>query len=271
MLKKGINNLKNSLLHFLRLILSLRRALFLLLFIWFYISGFRAIDLQRPKELTIQFQPETQILIEESRLKNLLSVNQRILNNPLPLVHWSQLEQQLTDLPQVKSAQFFLKKPHEVQLNLTFYKALFYINVNGKFYLLNEKFNIMPLSPLLVFNLPILHIQSETQYYPHPDSLIPLKLKPYQNTLYLIHNDPFWSKWIADIVITNEGEVTIFPEIGHFQIHFGRYFTSENLKRLSLLLKHGLPYIEWKNVEAIDLRFQNQIVVRMNTKNQSKI
>lgn len=251
--------------------LSVRRILFLLLFIWFYISGFRAIDVQRPKEITVHFKPATQVLIEENRLMNLISAKQRILNKPLPLVAWSKLENQLKDLPQVKDAQFYLKKPHLIQLDLTFHKTIYHVNRNGKVYLLNENLNLMPPSPFIVFNLPIIHILDQNSTKLSSDSLIPLKLKPYAAILNFIHKDAFWSKWIADIVINQKGEVTLYPEVGQFKVLLGKNFTPENLERLFLLLKYGLSYIEWKKVEAIDLRFQNQIVIRMKTKNQSKI
>jgi hypothetical protein len=263
MMKKMWDRIKRSVFFTLRLLLSVRRVVFWVLIIACYISGFRATGVQRIHRIETHFEPEGQMLIAKERLMDLIAAEQRILGTPISLVPWSQLEQNLKTLPQVKEVQFYLKQPHTVQIHLTFHKAYFYFHPEkDHLYYLNEQLQIMPLSPLLVLNLPIIHISPPLPTFSLTDSLLSPKWKPFAETLQFIAQDPFWSKWIADIVINPKGEVTVIPEIGEFHVRFGSDFTIANLRRLSLLLQHGLPSIEWKRVAAVDLRFRNQLVIR---------
>ncbi len=81
--------------------------------------------------------------------------------------------------------------------------------------------------------------------------------------LTFIEGDRFWEAQIAQVMIDEEGIVTMLPQVTKQEIHFGTLTDfDEKFKKLKVFYKEVLPVKGWNTYEYVDLKFKNQIVCK---------
>jgi len=79
--------------------------------------------------------------------------------------------------------------------------------------------------------------------------------------LQFIESDDFWRAQIAQVVILENGEIELYPQVTKQVISFGR---PENIKskfsRLMTFYKKILPQKGWNSYERVNVKFENQII-----------
>ena len=70
-----------------------------------------------------------------------------------------------------------------------------------------------------------------------------------------------WGAQIAEIKITKDGNITIYPQIGDYVIYYGKPTDLEyKFKKLSIFFKEILPLKGWDAYEAVNVQYKDQIV-----------
>jgi cell division protein FtsQ len=76
-----------------------------------------------------------------------------------------------------------------------------------------------------------------------------------------IYQRPFWKAQIAQLDVDNQGNITMYPQVGMQNIEFG---TPEDLEskfaRLDTFYKQILPKKGWNNYQRVSVRYTGQIV-----------
>jgi len=84
---------------------------------------------------------------------------------------------------------------------------------------------------------------------------------PYFELVNKIETDPFLKAIVSELVIDENGEISIFPEVGRHQIDFGKpELIAEKLVKIRTFYKTILPAKGWDAYHRIDVRFKDQII-----------
>lgn len=76
-----------------------------------------------------------------------------------------------------------------------------------------------------------------------------------------VEQDDFWRAQIAQIDIDQQGEITLYPQVGKQRIAFGQADrVSEKFSKLAVFYDQILPRQGWNHYEQVSLKYQNQIV-----------
>lgn len=76
-----------------------------------------------------------------------------------------------------------------------------------------------------------------------------------------VEQDDFWRAQIAQIDIDQQGEITLYPQVGKQRIAFGQADrVSEKFNKLAVFYDQILPRQGWNHYEQVSLKYQNQIV-----------
>ncbi|MCE5174651.1 MAG: cell division protein FtsQ/DivIB [Bacteroidales bacterium] len=77
----------------------------------------------------------------------------------------------------------------------------------------------------------------------------------------LMQKDPFWDAQIEQISVEPNGEWTLIPRVGDYEILLGLPNNmEEKLQRLRLFYEKGLSKVGWERYSKINLKYENQIV-----------
>lgn len=100
-----------------------------------------------------------------------------------------------------------------------------------------------------------------------------------------INDDDFWRNQIEQINILPDGNMEIIPRVGNHAVLLGQLpqysdkerrereinrFLSNKLSRLEKFYLHGLNQVGWNKYEYIDIEFDNQIICKKNSKEETK-
>lgn len=76
-----------------------------------------------------------------------------------------------------------------------------------------------------------------------------------------IEQDDFWQAQIAQIDMNQQGNITLYPQVGKQRIDFGKAdHLSEKFDKLAVFYDQILPRRGWNHYEQVSLKYENQIV-----------
>ena len=85
--------------------------------------------------------------------------------------------------------------------------------------------------------------------------------RPLLNLLQYIRQDELWRAQIAEIEVNAVGEVTLWPQVGNYQIEFG---TPDGLatkfKKVKLFYTQIAPRRGWDRYHRVNVQYRNQLV-----------
>ena len=179
----------------------------------------------------------------------------------LPVNAWdiNEMEKRVEKNPFVKDAQVYRDVKGNVHVQVTQRKPIArwyhqqekdsYIDTNG---------NLLPTSS--GFTARVLLVEIEGLKW--EQNLIETDFG--KNLLYLlkfIEEDKFWSKQIAHIFVSPEGQIEMLPQVTKQRITFGRPEKVEDkFERLMIFYKKILPLKGWNAYTKVNLKFKNQII-----------
>ena len=183
------------------------------------------------------------------------------------------IEQIVAEMPEIEEAKVFLG----LDGNWTIYGRIRnpiarIFNKYGESFYLDDKGEIMPLSPLYTSRvLPVTGNIGDKMSGPgvneviNNDSLKTISKLPqtYAISSYVC-NDPFLRAQITQIHIEDNGDFVLIPRVGMQRIVFGRIdnkaVLEERFEKLKLFYLEAMPYAGWGKYEVINLKFKDQIV-----------
>ncbi|MDB5242746.1 MAG: hypothetical protein JWP57_3371 [Spirosoma sp.] len=123
-----------------------------------------------------------------------------------------------------------------------------YVSEEGRFF---------PVSMNYSARVPVL----TGQYFAQNRSLVSERNRPLLTMLNRIQNDPFWRAQIAELSVDEQGDVTMWPQMGTHQIDFGQPVDLEvKFKKLKLFYTDVLPVKGWDCYRRVSVQYRNQIV-----------
>jgi cell division protein FtsQ len=76
-----------------------------------------------------------------------------------------------------------------------------------------------------------------------------------------LQQNSFWKAQVAEVVIDDDSELTLIPQVGHHQIDFGLpEDASIKFDKLKVFYKTILPLKGWDRYKKVSVKFKNQIV-----------
>jgi cell division protein FtsQ len=79
--------------------------------------------------------------------------------------------------------------------------------------------------------------------------------------LQYIHEDAFFRAQISELVVSQNGDITLLPEVGNISVEFG---TSEEyqtkLENLMLFYRQVLNRTGWDRYKKVSVKFRGQVV-----------
>lgn len=89
------------------------------------------------------------------------------------------------------------------------------------------------------------------------------ELKSLMKIIESTQDDPYWSSQIAQLVMTDAGEIQMIPRLGNHIVTLGDSTqVEEKLKRLEIFYQEISRKIGWNKFENIDVQFNHQIVCK---------
>jgi cell division protein FtsQ len=98
-------------------------------------------------------------------------------------------------------------------------------------------------------------------YFARNRSLAGERNRSLLTMLKQIQTDPFWRAQIAELSVDEQGDVTMWPQMGTHQIEFGQPDDLEvKFKKLKLFYTDVLPAKGWDCYRRVSVQYRNQIV-----------
>jgi cell division protein FtsQ len=127
--------------------------------------------------------------------------------------------------------------------------------VSGQY--VSEEGRFFPVSMNYSARVPML----TGKYFAKNRSLASERNRPLLELLKRVHDDPFWRAQIAELSVDEQGEVTMWPQMGNHQIELGPPTDLEaKLKKLKLFYTDVLPAKGWDRYRRVSVQYRNQIV-----------
>lgn len=123
-----------------------------------------------------------------------------------------------------------------------------YVSEDGRFF---------PISMNYSARVPML----TGKYFAKNRSLASERNRPLLDLLKRIQDDPFWRAQIAELSVDEQGEVTMWPQMGNHQIEFGLPTDLDaKFKKLKLFYTDVIPVKGWDRYSRVSVQYRNQIV-----------
>lgn len=204
--------------------------------------------------------------LNSKEVKSLLERNRLYpLSRPIAEVNTRTIEQRLTHMPFVNTAQCYTTTDGYVCITVTQRTPIVRVKSNnGDDYYLDDNGGIMPNSQY-TSDMIIVTGAVTRHYATHYIVLL----------AQIINSSDLWSRQIEQINILPDKSVELVPRVGEHIINIGtlptdsdakrrqkkvQTFVSNQLRRLEIFYKEGLKYAGWTKYDYISLEYINQVV-----------
>lgn len=127
--------------------------------------------------------------------------------------------------------------------------------VSGQY--ISEEGRYFPISMNFTARVPIL----TGAYFARNRSLASKRNRPLLDLLRRIQDDPLWRAQVTELSVDEQGEVTMWPQVGNHRIELGPPVDLDaKFKKLKLVYTDVLPAKGWDRYSRISVQYRNQIV-----------
>lgn len=128
-------------------------------------------------------------------------------------------------------------------------------SVTGQY--VSEKGRFFPISMNYSARVPVL----TGAYFAVNRSLASARNQPLLMLLKQIRDDPFWRAQITELSVDEQGEVTMWPQMGNHRIELGAPVDLKaKFRKLKLFYTDVLPAKGWDRYSRVSVQYRNQIV-----------
>lgn len=247
---------------------------------YFFFAG----ELYR-KNMPAQLCKEINITLLDSASNRFVSKNEvleivesfsgKSIGQPVEKINLHMLEKLLDQRSAIKKSQVSITRGGSLNIDITQRKPILRIqSENGGFYV-DETQYIFPL------------VSSFTSYVPIVSGHIPFTLNAEHRGMALedhnnwmgkilelgnyMSSDPFWSAQIEQIYVDSKGEIILSPRVGNHKIIFGELSDIDTkFNKLYTFYKHIVPAEGWDKYSSINLKYKDQIICKLNKKQNNK-
>ena len=127
-----------------------------------------------------------------------------------------------------------------------------YIDVTGK---------LLPMNPDYTARVPLISLVKESQWTTHLNEND--FGKQLMKFLIFVNNNDMWKAQIAQLSVSADDELTLWPQVTKQLILFGHANDiEEKFKKLMLFYEEVLPKKGWNTYSYVNLKYKNQIVCK---------
>lgn len=184
-------------------------------------------------------------------------------------VNLMEIEQLVTAMPAVKSAQAYLEIKGNLKVEVALKTVIARVKPSkGKGYYLDKTGGIMPW--VNSFTPRVLIANGYLERYLEglePSLSTDLREQLFVNHLSVfasvVYQDDFWSKQLAQVYINEKGDAELICLIGDQKIILGSLVDGkEKLEKLKIYYEQVIDKVGWKKYNEINLKFKDQIVCK---------
>jgi cell division protein FtsQ len=171
------------------------------------------------------------------------------------------IEDSLLKNPYVKYAEAYQRMDGELVVEMELRKPLARVMYdNGSGFYLDKEFTKVDLSAQFTANIVLLRGLPWEPVEPR-DSIMSAPLLELEEFLHYVDKSSFLRSLVSEIVVDEDGELTIYPEVGDVVIEFGKpNRIKEKFDNLELFYHEVLNKVGWKKYKSISLKYRGQIV-----------
>lgn len=175
----------------------------------------------------------------------------------------AEIERSLEENPYVKEAEAYREMSGAVVVRMELRKPIARVLFeDGEGFYIDQSFQKVGLSARFSANTPLIRGLSRSALAPR-DSAGNAFLREMESFMRFVHASEFLRSQISEIVVDSKRELTIYPEIGHAVIEFGKpERVAEKFGDLEFFYRRVLTYMGWETYEVISLKYKNQIVAK---------
>jgi cell division protein FtsQ len=179
--------------------------------------------------------------------------------NELSNLH--RFEKSLTEMPFIQQANFYLNNQGVLKIDIEQEKPLArVVGAQTKGYL-NENGKVFATSPFRTSrNIVITGVGTENFVVTEKN---PEWRSKFLEMLRYLRKNEFFEYQIAQIEVFDDGELTLYPQVGDQIIRFGKPENFEHkFKRLLAFYKQVIPKAGWAKYNEITLKYDEQIICK---------
>ncbi len=173
------------------------------------------------------------------------------------------LEKYLQTHPHVKSANAYIDSKGKLHVDIEQIDPIARVipKGGGTFYIDNQRQKI-PVSGIYTAKVPVL-----TGYIPEVcnsvENISSWELKSLIKVIEETKDDPYWSAQIAQLFMSDSGEIKLIPRIGNHIVTLGDSTRiDQKLQRLEVFYSEVSKTVGWDAFRNIDVQFKDQIVCK---------
>lgn len=230
---------------------------------WIYSYYFKKKARCRNVIVTIH-DSENNKLIDENMVRATLQkhFSEGFEGKAIATIPMSKIEQVLATIQQADDIKVYADVLNNLQIDVSQAQPMFrVINKNGVGFYVSKNCKRFPLSHKFTVRVPIAvgNISAEVSNG-KTDSIL---MQRICGIVRYTSEDDFWRIATDQIVVNDEHEIEIVPNIGQMSIVVGDDNNIEDkLEKAMVFMREGLNKVGWNKYEKIDVRFNNQIVCK---------
>jgi cell division protein FtsQ len=225
---------------------------------------------RQKKELVTGLQPR--ILNEENNhflaMDDVKSLVREIQERPIEEcrrgeVKTDEIESSLKENPYVKTAEAYTDIAGSVVVELELRKPLARVMYDdGSGFYLDRDFRKVDLSHTFSANIMLLRGLEREPLEPR-DTIRSTQLESLREFLDFVDRSEFLRSQISEVVVRDNGELVIYPEVGDVVIEFGPPVNiADKFSHMELFYEKVLNHVGWRKYKSISLKYKNQIVAK---------
>lgn len=212
--------------------------------------------------ISIDNQYDNYFVVEEDVLKLMTQKDRDLLKGSvLGDIDLKLLEKSIETHQFVDKAEVSYNLGGELSVNIIQKKPIARVSQRGAndFYI-GSKGEVLPVSERFTARVMLVDGPFVKQYYKQ-EWMQNDTLQDYIDFIQYVENHDFYKSLIAQIIVDQEGNINIYPQVGRQQIEFGRPRLMEHrFKKLKIFYKQILPGKGWDTYQKASLKYENQII-----------
>ncbi|MEO0897652.1 MAG: hypothetical protein AAFY71_14705 [Bacteroidota bacterium] len=214
------------------------------------------------KEVNINWLSEhkQQMMDEEGVMKSMLPEEMISLTGiPMNQIDLAMLENNLNQTPSIKHAEVYKSFMGVLNIDVELREAVGrMVNNSGRHLYVDAEKKKFPVSALHTAYVPLVRGDFDEGVV---DTFSCETISDAVPVLEYIHQNEFWNAQIAEVIIAQNGELTLLPSIGDMNIAFGYPDRiEEKFSKLMDFYKQVIPVSGWRKYRSVSLKYKGQVI-----------
>lgn len=203
---------------------------------------------------------EKNIFIDEREVLRMMAegVKGKLKGQRVALIDLRSLEQKLENNVWIRDAELYFDNNAVLHVTITERVPIARLfNSSGKSFYLDKEGKLLPLPEKLRTVVPVFTGFTGGKKLTRKDKKV---LEEISTAANFINENPFWTAQVAQIDITDKGELEMVPAVGNHIVKLGKGDYVEKFRRLFVFYRNVLSKTGFDKYQSIDVRFAGQVI-----------